>query len=76
MSRGRFRLPPGRSATDIWLPLTRGLPVSTRSPAALVTVMVLNAGSSFCVNHSVTSRGAARDLVADARFGMIEKRVG
>ena len=51
------------------------LPVSTRWPAALVTVTLLKAGSSFWVNHSVTSRGGGRDLVADARFGMIEKSV-
>ena len=37
--------------------------------------MVLKAGSSFWVNQSVTSRGARRDLVADARFGMVEHGV-
>ena len=65
----------GRSEIDIWLPLTRALPISTRWPAASVTVMVLKAGSSFCVNHSVTRAGSC-DLVADARLGVVEHGVG
>src|SRR4029077_20436008 len=51
------------SETDIWLPLTRALPASTRCPEGPVTVTELNAGSSFCVNQSVSSRGGFPTLL-------------
>ena len=70
-----FRLPPGRNETDIWLPLTRVLPVSTRLPAALVTVMVLKAGLQLLGEPERHLARRRRDLVADARFGMVENGV-
>ena len=66
-------VPPGRNETDIWLPLTRALPVSTRWPAALVTFTLLKAGSSFCVNQSVTSRGGVATLLPTRGSALSEK---
>src|SRR5260370_25417027 len=45
------------------LPLTLGLPASTRCPEASVIVALLNAGSRVSVNRNVTSRGAARTVL-------------
>src|SRR6516162_4544018 len=56
-------VPPGRNETEISLPLTRGLPASRRCPAGPVTVTLLNAGSSFWVNQSVTSCGGLASLL-------------
>src|SRR5450631_294849 len=45
------------------LPLTPGLPASTRCPEASVIATLLKSGSRSCVKRSVTSRGAARTVL-------------
>jgi hypothetical protein len=68
-------LPPGRNETDIWLPSTLALPVSTRCPPGVGDGDGAESRLQLLGKPERHRTRRCRDLVADARFGMVEHGV-